>query len=94
MAWITRGDRTYYQASDLGRDELPSDRDVKSTVVHRLRENPYTEDFRIRVEVTNGVVVLGGRVDSPMVKRVAGDDTWEVPGVVDVSNQLTVRTAA
>jgi osmotically-inducible protein OsmY len=25
-----------------------------------------------------------------MTKRVAGEDAWDVPGVVDVSNQLTV----
>jgi osmotically-inducible protein OsmY len=29
-------------------------------------------------------------VETPIVKRVAGEDAWDVPGVVDVSNQMTV----
>ncbi len=36
------------------------------------------------------VVVLGGRVGSALAKRAAGDDAWDTPGVVDVSNQLVV----
>ena len=34
--------------------------------------------------------MLGGGVDSPIAKRVAGDDAWDTPGVVDVSNRLVV----
>ena len=40
------------------------------------------------------MVVLGGEVDSPIAKRVAGDDAWDTPGIVDVSNQLVVSGAA
>jgi osmotically-inducible protein OsmY len=40
--------------------------------------------------VTDRVIVLDGEVETPIVKRVAGEDAWDVPGVVDVSNQLTV----
>ena len=40
------------------------------------------------------VVILGGEVDSTLAKRAAGDDAWDTPGVVDVSNQLTIRRAA
>jgi hypothetical protein len=29
-------------------------------------------------------------VESPEVRRVAGDDAWDTPGVMDVSNQLVV----
>jgi osmotically-inducible protein OsmY len=36
------------------------------------------------------VVILGGQAPSSIAKRVAGDDAWDTPGVVDVSNQLEV----
>jgi osmotically-inducible protein OsmY len=73
--------------------ELP-DREVKSTLVHRLRENPYTADGRIRVSVSEGVVRLGGVVTSPEAREVASDDAMTVPGVTDVDNRIEVRQAA
>jgi osmotically-inducible protein OsmY len=94
MAWINRTGRTTYSWRDVPAERLPSDREMKSTLVHRLNENPYTEDAAIRVDVDHRVIVLGGEVDTSIAKRVAGDDAWDVPGVVDVSNQLIVRQAA
>lgn len=94
MAWIDRTGRTTYTWQDVPSERLPNDREMKSTLVHRLNENPYTEDAAIRVDVDHRVIVLGGEVDSPIAKRVAGDDAWGIPGVVDVSNQLVVRQAA
>lgn len=85
MAWIKQSD---------GTTDMPNDREVKSTVVHRLRENPYTQDFRIKVSVSDGVVELGGEVDTPVAKHVATDDAWVVPGVSDVNNELVVNRAA
>lgn len=90
MAWITTTERTTYGWHDVPNTEVPTDRDMKSALVARLNENLYTQDAQIRVEVTDRVVVLAGEVDSPLVKRVAGEDAWDVPGVLDVSNQLTV----
>jgi osmotically-inducible protein OsmY len=90
MAWITRKDRTTYSWNDVPAEELPSDREMKSTLVHRLNENLYTEDAEIKVDVDHRVIVLGGEVTTPLAKRVAGEDAWDVPGVVDVSNQLVV----
>ena len=94
MAWINRTGRTTYSWQDVPSEQLPNDREMKSTLVHRLNENPYTEDAAIRVDVDHRVIVLGGEVDSPLARRVAGDDAWDIPGVVDVSNQLVVRQAA
>ena len=90
MPWITRTGRICYGWLDVPNDELPSDREVKSVLVDRLKENIFTQDARIKVEVDHRRVVLGGAVDSPIAKRVAGDDAWDTPGVVDVSNQLVV----
>ena len=90
MAWISRKDRTTYSWSDVPAEVLPSDREMKSALVHRLNENPYTDDAEIRVDVDHRVIVLGGEVGTPIAKRVAGDDAWDIPGVIDVSNQLVV----
>jgi osmotically-inducible protein OsmY len=90
MAWISRKDRTTYSWSDVPVEVLPSDREMKSALVHRLNENPYTDDAEIRVDVDHRVIVLGGEVETPIAKRVAGDDAWDTPGVIDVSNQLVV----
>jgi osmotically-inducible protein OsmY len=93
MAWTMRGDRYDYTPADQAPIELP-DREVKSTVVHRLRENPYTADGRIRVSVSDGVVRLGGVVNSPEAREVAVDDARTIPGVTDVRDSLEVRRAA
>jgi osmotically-inducible protein OsmY len=94
MPWITRPGRTYYGRQDVPRDVLPGDRELKSVLVDRLNENIFTQDARIRVEVDHRVVVLGGEVESPIVKRIAGDDAWDTPGVLDVSNELVVSGAS
>jgi osmotically-inducible protein OsmY len=90
MAWITTRDRTMYDWHEVPADEVPSDREMKAVLVSRLNENLYTQDCDIRVDVFDRVVVLDGDVDSPVVKRVAADDAWDVPGVVRVDNRLTV----
>jgi osmotically-inducible protein OsmY len=91
MAWTMRGDR--YDYTPGGEPGLP-DREVKSTVVHRLRENPYTADGHIRVSVHDGVVSLGGTVTSLEAREVASDDALTIPGVTDVHNEIEVRAAA
>jgi osmotically-inducible protein OsmY len=90
MAWISYRDRTTYGWQDVPDEAVPSDREMKSALVHRLHENLYTQDARIRVDVDRRVIVLDGEVDSRAAKRAAGDDAWDTPGVVDVSNQLVV----
>ena len=67
-----------------------TDGQIKSEVVDRLRQNVHTKDHTLAVNVQSGVVVLTGDVSSVLAKRAAGDDCWDTPGVVDVSNQLRV----
>ena len=57
--------RTTYAWQDVPSEEVPSDREMKSALVHRLNENLYTQDADIKVDVEHRVVVLGGEVDSP-----------------------------
>lgn len=90
--WAYPMDRYYYDWYGVPPvAPEPTDGDVKAVVVERLRGNPRTKDDDIRVDVVQLVVVLGGEVSSPLAKRAAGDDAWDTPGVVDVSNQLRVR---
>ena len=86
--WVTAADRYYYGWYDGTVMPEPTDAYIKSVVVDRLRNNPHTKDADIQVDVKQRVVVLGGDVSSPLAKRAAGDDAWDTPGVVDVSNQL------
>ena len=90
MPWINRTGRTYYGWHDVPRDVVPDDRALKSVLVDRFKENIFTQDARIKVEVDHRAVVLGGEVDSLIAKRVAGDDAWDTPGVLEVSNELVV----
>ena len=91
-AWTYPMDRYYYGWYD--RPPVASDGDIKAIVVDRLRENPFTKPYDLKVDVKQQVVVLGGTVGSTLAKRAAGDDAWDAPGVVDVSNQLVVDAAA
>jgi osmotically-inducible protein OsmY len=87
--WDYPENRYYYHWYDEAPNS-PADSDIKSQLVDRLRENPFTADSTIKVDVKQAVVVLGGDVPSTIAKRAAGDDAWDVPGVVDVSNQLRI----
>lgn len=90
--WVYPADRYYYGWYDDVPPPLPSDHEIKSNMVDRLRENPNTKDFDIHVDVTQAVVVLTGDVGSGLAKRAAGDDAWDTAGVADVSNQLRVTS--
>ena len=90
MMWAYPPERYYYGWYDKPLPVEPSDRELKSALVDRLRENPRTKDDDIRIDVEHRVVILSGEVSSAVVKRAAGDDAWDTPGVVDVSNQLSV----
>ncbi|CAN5626689.1 hypothetical protein BH24ACT26_BH24ACT26_03010 [soil metagenome] len=90
VVWMYPQDRYYYGWYDQLPPVEPSDGDIKSRLVDRLRENPRTKDDDIRVDVEHRVAVLSGDVSSTVAKRAAGDDAWDTPGVVDVSNQLRV----
>ena len=87
--WTYPNDRYYYGWYE-SPPRAPSDGEIKSVVVDRLRENPLTKPYDIRIDVVQRVVVLGGAVGSTLAKRAAGDDAWDTVGVEDVSNQLLV----
>jgi osmotically-inducible protein OsmY len=71
------------------RGALP-DRGIKGLLVADLQEDRRTRQERIRVDVAQGVVVLGGTIASLEARAVAEGAAWRLPGVADVSNQLRV----
>ena len=66
--------------------------EMKAALVSRLNENLFTQDSEIHVDVSDRVVMLHGDVDSPLVRRAAVDDAWDVPGVVEVDNRLSIAS--
>jgi hypothetical protein len=90
--WIYPDARYYYDWYELENvpSDEPTDGDIKGMLVDRLRENPWTKYDVIRVDVKRKVAILSGPVSTSLVKRAAGDDAWDTPGIVDVSNQLEV----
>ena len=88
--WQYPSDRYYYGWYNQLPPSKPTDGEIKSNVVDRLRVNPHTKDHDLQVDVKQSVVILTGEVSSAVAKRAAGDDCWDTAGVVDVSNQLIV----
>ena len=64
--WSYPADRYYYGWYAQPWPVEPTDGDIKAVVVDRLRENPYTKDHDLKVDVEQGVVILGGEVTSSL----------------------------
>jgi osmotically-inducible protein OsmY len=80
-------DYRWFGLSWAGR---PEDREIRSFLLDRLRENPLTRREDIRVGVERGEVTLTGQASSPLVRRSADDDAWITPGVTEVHNHIRV----
>lgn len=71
-----------------------SDERITEELFEALTWDPYLDATDIDVRVENGEVTLSGRVDDRASRRRAADIAEEVPGVLDVFNDLRVRAAA
>lgn len=67
-----------------------SDAEIGTDAVNAIRNDTWVDSDNINVAVNNGVVTLTGTVPNLFQKRQAGDDAWDVPGVVDVHNNLVI----
>jgi osmotically-inducible protein OsmY len=70
------------------------DEQIKKEVVDQLYWDTRIDASDVKVEVTNGVVTLSGTVPDYMGFRAAGNDVWDIPGVLRVDNRLIVRYPA
>jgi hypothetical protein len=70
---------------------LPTDEEITEMVYDALDDDMLVPwDADINVDVKAGEVTLTGTVPNKRIKHSAGDDTWWVPGVIDVHNELSV----
>ncbi len=76
-----RGPRTYNRSDDRVREDVND----------LLTDHPDIDPADVEVQVSNGEVTLQGTVDSRSDKRLAEDIAWEVSGVREVHNRLSVR---
>jgi osmotically-inducible protein OsmY len=69
---------------------VPTDEDIRLSVVRNLSDDPDLEKSDIRVSVKNGTVSLEGSVDAYWKKWEAEYTTCNVRGVCDIVNKVTV----
>lgn len=67
------------------------DGDIQQDVQNELREDAYTTDLPLRVNVVNGVVFLHGKVHSIDDAEYAEEVAGRVPGVVEVKDLTDVE---
>lgn len=67
-----------------------SDDRIYEEVCEVLRDDPTVDASDIGVRVENGIVTLEGRARGRMEKRIAESLTVEVPGVLDVRNDIKI----
>jgi len=65
--------------------------DVRAKLTAAFERNAEVEANRITVEVTDGKVVLGGKVDSWIEREEAERAAWSVPGVTAVEDLIAIE---
>jgi hyperosmotically inducible protein len=91
MARVTRE-----KAKELG-DQIGRSLDdawLYSKIVTRLAADPDTSALKVHVDVTNKVVTLRGRVESPAAKTQAERLARDTEGVTAVNDQIEVASGA
>lgn len=74
---------------------LPTDDEIVEMIYDAFDEDPLIPwDADIDVTSDAGMVTLTGSVPNKRVKHAAGDDSWWIPGVDDVRNEIRVVAAA
>jgi len=77
-------------ASETGRDAA-----LRQAAEEALRSNPYLGVFDyVTVEVDGGYVRLGGFVEQKLRREAAAARIAQLPGVEEISNEITVQSQA
>lgn len=82
----------YPEHNPFPEDSHPLDEDLRlaALVAQRISIDWTTRRQQIAVTVQNGVVILTGMVAAPATRKAAAELAWDVPGVFDVCNALTL----
>ena len=73
------------------RDYQRPDERIFEDVCERLTQHGQIDASDMEVAIENGEVTLQGQVDNRRTKRLVEDIIDDIPGVVDIHNQLRVR---
>lgn len=73
---------------DSGNED--PDQMLEEEIYQRIGDDPYLQDHRITVSVTEGIVTIQGSVVSPLLKQLAEEMVAEIPGVREVHNELSL----
>jgi osmotically-inducible protein OsmY len=73
---------------------IRSDEQIKLDVVDHLSSDPSVDASEVRVDVSAGGVTLSGTVPMYTARAAATAAAWEIVGVKEVNNLLTVRFPA
>ncbi len=74
-----------------GRDEYQlTDARIFDEVCEALKDDPTVDASGISVKVHDGIVTLEGKAGTRMEKRVAEMIIVEIPGVLDVRNEIVL----
>ncbi len=90
--WINR-DEYDTQRNFMGKGPKGyqrSDDRIYEEVCIALTDNPTLDASEIGVKVHEGIVTLEGKVKDRMEKRIAESISVEIPGVLDVRNEITL----
>ena len=68
-----------------------TDEEIERDISDSLFWDGWVDSRRINVEVEGGVVTLTGTVHTSIEKKAAEDDVWDIPGVIDVRNELVIK---
>jgi osmotically-inducible protein OsmY len=77
---------------DVRPDLVIDDMEIVKRVKEALRRSPYLDRHDFLISSYNGKVFLYGTTDTEFEKYKAGDVAWNVQGVVDVQNNISVRS--
>lgn len=72
---------------------IMTDDEIETAIVKGIVADPAVFAARLRVEADRGFVTLRGTVRSKEAKTIAEKITRSVPGVVRVTNRLTIRAS-
>ena len=71
---------------------MRSDSQIQQAVIRELKWNTRVDETDVGVEVDNGIVTLTGTVESYLKRSAAQAAAHRVAGVLDVANDVRVRT--
>ncbi|MGD8429157.1 MAG: BON domain-containing protein [Ectothiorhodospiraceae bacterium] len=91
LTWWTSGCESVENRLEISPPEQDNDDEITDAVCMVLEKDPLVHPGQLHVTTANAVVTLEGSVASDEERRLAVLDTWYVPGVVEVLDQIGVR---